>query len=392
MYLINYIIKAMNPKILILKDNDRIKKVLQLTNIKNFDRSITNKYMIYDLIIDDNFNQELYANNLNYDGFYIFLNRGTNNLNNYEFLSYHNYYIIKKSEFIPYYLLEDNKKQIKNDPIIFRNFKNNFNIAPYIKPYEIINHPEIILNLCKEYSIKSYLELGIRNSIIPSLIKDIVPCIVGVDIINIKKFDGIFNCMTTNNFFKINKIKFDMIFIDANHEFEYVREDFINSLNCVNDNGIILLHDTYPVNELMTNKQLCNNCYLMINYIKRNYIFLELLNIPISPGLCIVKKNNNSSFDYPNFDNYVIPFDKYSIMICVREKQMAIPVLESLKPLHADILIGEGYPSFSKLVNDAIIKAKEEIVIFCSHRVRPTAKEVEKIIYLLKQGYGLSSS
>ena len=130
----------MNPKILILKDNDRIKKVLQLTNIKNFDRSITNKYMIYDLIIDDNFNQELYANNLNYDGFYIFLNRGTNNLNNYEFLSYHNYYIIKKSEFIPYYLLEDNK----NDPIIFRNFKNNFNIAPYIKPYEIINHPEII--------------------------------------------------------------------------------------------------------------------------------------------------------------------------------------------------------------------------------------------------------
>ena len=79
----------------------------------------------------------------------------------------------------------------------------------------------------------------------------------------------------------------------------------------------------------------------------------------------------------------------YSITVAVRDKEIAIPVCESLAPLKVNILIGKDYPSFSKLVNTAISNSKEEIVIFCSHRVRPKPEDIDKILKLLNEGYGL---
>jgi hypothetical protein len=79
----------------------------------------------------------------------------------------------------------------------------------------------------------------------------------------------------------------------------------------------------------------------------------------------------------------------YSITIAVRDTDMALPVIESLAPLKADVLIGKDYPSFSKLVNTVILNSNEEIVIFCSHRVRPTPDDVVRLLKLLEDGYGL---
>lgn len=39
---------------------------------------------------------------------------------------------------------------------------------------------------------------------------------------------------------------FDIIHIDADHSFEGALEDFENYINILNDNGIILMHDTSP--------------------------------------------------------------------------------------------------------------------------------------------------
>ena len=48
---------------------------------------------------------------------------------------------------------------------------------------------------------------------------------------------------TSDNFFLINKYKFDLIYIDGNHLYEFVRRDIDNSLNVLNENGIIVLDD-----------------------------------------------------------------------------------------------------------------------------------------------------
>ncbi len=280
LYLLKYIFESLTPNILYMTTHKQFDELLQKINVN----PLNNNNKVYDIILNENFDLKLY-DNLIFDGFYIFLNK-FNDINKYEFLIHNNYYIIKKSNFEPYFLSNESE----NNTIALRNFGNNFNIKPYMPPYEIINHPEIILNLCKEYNVKTYLELGVRNSPISKLLMDFVPTIVGVDINNTCNFNGIFNCMTTDNFFTINKTKFDMIFIDACHDFEVVCRDLDNSIEFINDNGIILLHDTYPINQHMTSCNLCSNSYLIVKYIKKNYTNFQLLNIPISPGLCIVKK------------------------------------------------------------------------------------------------------
>ena len=48
--------------------------------------------------------------------------------------------------------------------------------------------------------------------------------------------------------FSINNDRFDCIFIDGLHYYHQVRKDILNSLETLNENGIILLHDCLPNN------------------------------------------------------------------------------------------------------------------------------------------------
>ncbi len=56
-------------------------------------------------------------------------------------------------------------------------------------------------------------------------------------------------CLTSDEFFKLNKSTFDLIFIDGLHLQEQVYRDIINSLNCLNKNGTIVVHDCNPRNK-----------------------------------------------------------------------------------------------------------------------------------------------
>ena len=53
---------------------------------------------------------------------------------------------------------------------------------------------------------------------------------------------------TSDDFFEHNKLKFDCIFIDGLHKYHQVKKDIINSIDAINDGGIILLHDCLPIN------------------------------------------------------------------------------------------------------------------------------------------------
>ena len=81
----------------------------------------------------------------------------------------------------------------------------------------------------------------------------------------------------------------------------------------------------------------------------------------------------------------------FTIVIGVKEESLSQPVVRSLHPLQTHILIGKDYPSFSKLVNDCITLSPTEIVIFCSHRVRPTPKDIERLLQRIDDGYGLAT-
>ena len=57
--------------------------------------------------------------------------------------------------------------------------------------------------------------------------------------------------MTSDEFFAVNKDKFDIVFIDGLHEHNQVYKDIQNSLKFLNPNGVIILHDCMPKNEKM---------------------------------------------------------------------------------------------------------------------------------------------
>jgi hypothetical protein len=48
---------------------------------------------------------------------------------------------------------------------------------------------------------------------------------------------------TSDKYFRTNKYKFDLIYIDGNHLYDFVQKDLSNSLDHVNDNAIIILDD-----------------------------------------------------------------------------------------------------------------------------------------------------
>ena len=56
--------------------------------------------------------------------------------------------------------------------------------------------------------------------------------------------------MTSDTFFsQIEKaLKFDVIFIDGLHTYYQCQKDVVNSLNHLNNNGVIFIHDLLPKN------------------------------------------------------------------------------------------------------------------------------------------------
>jgi hypothetical protein len=108
-----------------------------------------------------------------------------------------------------------------------------------------MNKINIINHLINKFGYQKYLEIGVmfkKNNF------DQIKCDykISVDPGNYDTYD--YN-MTSNDFFEQNKEKFDIIFIDGLHLAEQVDKDIENSLNILNNNGIIVLHDTNPPTE-----------------------------------------------------------------------------------------------------------------------------------------------
>jgi hypothetical protein len=113
--------------------------------------------------------------------------------------------------------------------------------------FEIINH------LIKENNFVNYLEIGVyRGQNIREIIaehKDGVDPGVEGEMVPEVNYQ-----MTSDAFFDLIKdhpeIKYDLIFIDGLHHSEQVDKDIENALEHLVDNGIIVLHDCSPEQEL----------------------------------------------------------------------------------------------------------------------------------------------
>lgn len=169
-----------------------------------------------------------------------------------------------------------------------------------IKPINVI--PEIAKWLLPE----TYLELGIescRNILKVNKLSS-PDILIGVDIKIRRKLDSIkFKLyeMTTDEFFQKLKYKeiifpsFDMVFIDAYHEYNQVLKDFWNVFPFVTEQGIIIIHDTYPPSSKFLSKRFCFDSWkvpikLKEHILKNDDCIFEICTLPIPPGYTIVRK------------------------------------------------------------------------------------------------------
>ena len=111
-----------------------------------------------------------------------------------------------------------------------------------------MNRTELINRLIKKYKYKSYLEIGVNTPAQPGYNW------VGVEIETKHGVDP--NVDTTyrvesDTFFNEHiSQKYDIIFVDGLHLFEQVYKDIVNSLENLNENGVIVVHDCNPITEI----------------------------------------------------------------------------------------------------------------------------------------------
>ena len=118
-----------------------------------------------------------------------------------------------------------------------------------------MKHHELINFFISKFNYNSYLELGLRD--VNNTFNN-VNCILkeSVDINNICNPT---HHMSTDTFFINNIKKWDIIFIDADHDKNQVLTDFNNAYKYLSNNGTIIMDDVNPLEEFLLHPNYCNN-------------------------------------------------------------------------------------------------------------------------------------
>lgn len=160
-------------------------------------------------------------------------------------------------------------------------------------------HFEVIQYLIDRFNYKSYLEIGVRQNG-DKLSIEHIKCELkdGVDIANRgQKYQ-----MTSNEFFKKTELtqKYDIIFIDGDHEKNQVYTDIINSLNHLNESGTIVCHDINPQNERLLAPRYCNNSWETFAKLRSEREDLEMYALAIeAPGVGVIRKGTQKIYNKP---------------------------------------------------------------------------------------------
>ena len=150
---------------------------------------------------------------------------------------------------------------------------------------------DLIDYLIKKNNYTDYLEIGCDQNQLFSKIK--IKNKVGVD-----PFSGGNVRKTSDQFFLENNEKFDIIFIDGLHEYKQVKKDILNSTDCLNKGGIILVHDCMPDSlgkqAVPRYKMQCNGDVWKAIVDLRQNNDLEIYTCEIDQGIGVITNKMNS--------------------------------------------------------------------------------------------------
>ena len=174
----------------------------------------------------------------------------------------------------------------------------------------MINRTEEINRIIKENGYKSYLEIGLGNGANFKAIEcdvkiGVDPEVTGKDIGTLDSYTFFEHCQDT----------FDLIFIDGLHHADQVERDIINSWNCLNKGGKILIHNVKPLDEKCTRvpreqDSWTGDVWRAWYGLKNTYPKLKLDYIDERVGLAIIHKSRHKIES--GFVDYETSYEDYN--------------------------------------------------------------------------------
>jgi hypothetical protein len=107
---------------------------------------------------------------------------------------------------------------------------------------------DIINSYIHKNGYKTYLEIGLQSGICRDHIQ--LPLQAKTTVDPDTRANNPTHLMTSDEFFEQNDKTFDIIFIDGLHHAEQVLKDIMNSLEVLNEGGMIFCHDMLPTEEI----------------------------------------------------------------------------------------------------------------------------------------------
>ncbi len=182
--------------------------------------------------------------------------------------------------------------------------KINYDFPKDIMRWDLVNL------VIEKKNYKSYLEIGCDKDLLFSKIKNIDKKI-GVDPVSGGNFRG-----TSDKFFFQNKERFDCIFIDGLHTYNQVKLDILNSVDVLNDDGTIFVHDCLPVNFYQQAVPRCKVLWtgdVWRSIVElRTFKNLDVCVCEIDLGVGVIKKRKNSDrLNLSNVNFSKLKFEEY---------------------------------------------------------------------------------
>lgn len=145
----------------------------------------------------------------------------------------------------------------------------------------MFTHTHLLIDLIRGCAYNSYLELGVSDGLNIREIPLYAQRVIGVDVNDIVKDKNFefYHC-TTDEFFAFFKEEIDLVFIDANHDIDFVKRDLLNSFTILSPNGLVVLHDTNPIDTRFVTHETCSDAYKIVGYVKNECPYLNIVTLP----------------------------------------------------------------------------------------------------------------
>lgn len=186
---------------------------------------------------------------------------------------------------------------------------------------------DIINQLINKNNYQTYLEVGTQHGTCFEQIKLPRKNKVCLDIA--KDYHDLDFVMSSDDFFKHNTVKFDIIFIDGDHSYEQSYKDIQNALKIMNIEGSIVCHDCFPHTEELSQPNWMGTVYKSIVRLIQERRDLDIKVVNTDCGCGIIQNSfGSSTCDWPLTD---LSAQEYSVFIQNPQKHINLISIEDYK-------------------------------------------------------------